>query len=199
MEYNKVQFGTLVLIDLTNDTAKVLDVASDKYFHTSDGSRKKGGLTVMSSGSVYNALASKISKKSDKLLDINMVERIFRTGSIVRLTANTYLGEASASNIPSNQSFSSKEGFNIKGTMNTTLANKDKVLAGDYFLDSYSDDNYAVSKYIGTTDKFCMLGNNNLYMTIPKANFGDATASDVRKGKTFTSANGVKITGTGNF
>lgn len=30
-------------------------------------------------------------------------------------------------------------------------------------------------------------------------NFGDATASDVRKGKTFTSVNGLKIVGTGNF
>lgn len=33
----------------------------------------------------------------------------------------------------------------------------------------------------------------------PLSNFGNATAADVRKGKTFTSTAGIKVTGTGNF
>lgn len=38
-----------------------------------------------------------------------------------------------------------------------------------------------------------------LKLMSPLSNFGDATAADVRKGKTFTSTAGLKVTGTGNF
>ena len=38
-----------------------------------------------------------------------------------------------------------------------------------------------------------------LALMTPMSNLGDATAADVRKGKTFTSTAGIKVTGTGNF
>ena len=37
---------------------------------------------------------------------------------------------------------------------------------------------------------------NHIFLSMPSANLGDATASDVANGKTFTSVNGLKITGT---
>jgi len=38
--------------------------------------------------------------------------------------------------------------------------------------------------------------NKSFYWSTPKTNFGNATAADVAKGKTFTSAAGLKVTGT---
>ena len=38
-----------------------------------------------------------------------------------------------------------------------------------------------------------------LALMTPLSNLGDATAADVRKGKTFTSTAGIKVTGTGDF
>lgn len=37
---------------------------------------------------------------------------------------------------------------------------------------------------------------NHIFLSMPSANLGDATASDVANGKTFTSVNGLKVTGT---
>lgn len=42
-------------------------------------------------------------------------------------------------------------------------------------------------------------GETRITIEIPKSMFGDATAADVRAGKTFTSEAGIEITGTGNF
>lgn len=66
---------------------------------------------------------------------------------------------------------------------------------------------YTVSEVAGVTLKFiniettaqedAILRSGNTYsVTASATDFGNATASDVRAGKTFTSANGLKITGT---
>lgn len=52
------------------------------------------------------------------------------------------------------------------------------------------------SNYIFTTDKLFRSG-AQIGVGITASDFGDATASDVAVGKTFTSSSGIKITGTG--
>ncbi len=63
--------------------------------------------------------------------------------------------------------------------------------------ESLTQNNSAVEMaYVPSTDQ--LLGNKSAKVTLKSnlSNFGDATAADVKKGKTFTSAAGLKTTGT---
>ena len=59
-----------------------------------------------------------------------------------------------------------------------------------------------VATYIGTRkviaskDEMALLSGSEVYILAPVEKFGDATAEDVAEGKTFTSAAGLKVTGT---
>jgi hypothetical protein len=50
--------------------------------------------------------------------------------------------------------------------------------------------------YLSTTTDYFVEKNTRLTCSIPASSFGDATPEDVAVGKTFTSANGVKLAGT---
>lgn len=91
------------------------------------------------------------------------------------------------------------KGSKITGTLPFTAKQKDKAMTADYTLSD--DSNVVLSTYIGNTNTatnppFAMLGDNTLTVSSAKSNFGDATASDVKKGKTFTSSAGLKVSGT---
>lgn len=74
-------------------------------------------------------------------------------------------------------------------------------------LHSTGTPTYIVNEVSGSTAKFINIeatalenalirSDSTFRATASASHFGDATAADVREGKTFTSANGVKITGT---
>ena len=92
------------------------------------------------------------------------------------------------------------KGTKVTGTLPFVAKSKDKDIASDFVLET--DDDVVLSTYIGNlgvhanNPPFAMLGNNTLTVSSPKSNFGDATAADVVKGKTFTSSAGVKVSGT---
>lgn len=92
------------------------------------------------------------------------------------------------------------KGSKVTGTLPYIAKTKDKAIASDVVLET--DDNVVLSTYIGNlgvhadNPPFAMLGDNTLTVSSPKSNFGDATAADVTKGKTFTSSVGVKVSGT---
>lgn len=198
MEYNKIQFGTLVLIDLTNDTITPTDVASGVTFHSNDGTIKKGVVPLVNSGSIKTIGTSYISTNNSSFIDINMMSSLYKNGSKIRLNKGDYLGDAVANYVPSKYTFSSKNGLKLQGKLDYTANNADRKINADFFLDNYNEDNFAVSVYIPSNAGFAMLGNNNLYLLIPRSNFGDATPEDVRKGKTFVSSKGIQ-TGTAEF
>lgn len=61
----------------------------------------------------------------------------------------------------------------------------------------WNDQNGTVRTYFGAVDgRVLMEPDVNVIIDIPGSSLGDATASDVAKGKTFTSASGLKLTGT---
>ena len=114
------------------------------------------------------------------------------------------LGNASAGDARKGKTFTSENGLKITGTMNEI---KDYFYHPNASLQmrtrtSYTDDN-GVTKNISST-KFLtvyagttgfMTGINNEIMILA-SRLGNASAADVLSGKTFTSENGLKITGT---
>lgn len=91
----------------------------------------------------------------------------------------------------------------------TAYVNGEKVIGNvpEYAANSHKYDNfYSLSHNNNVTlDVISQLTSDRLQRTgswqhlyVPLSNFGDATAADVAAGKTFTSAAGLKVTGTGD-
>ena len=53
-----------------------------------------------------------------------------------------------------------------------------------------------IRKVIASKDEMALLSGSEVYLLAPVEKFGDASASDVAEGKTFTSSAGLKVTGT---
>ena len=56
--------------------------------------------------------------------------------------------------------------------------------------------NIGIRKVIASKDEMALLSGSEVYLLAPVEKFGDASASDVAEGKTFTSSAGLKVTGT---
>lgn len=131
MAANKVVYGTLVLMDLTSDTATADDVAKGKTFHDKTGAQVTGSLTE-------NDALSLVS--NSQTVDYHISEVVGVKIPIIRITAK----------------------------IKPKTANEKTILNGERSITIASN----------------------------ASNFGDAKAADVAKGKTFTSKNGLAITGT---
>lgn len=87
------------------------------------------------------------------------------------------------------------KGTKIVGTIPEIAANHYEQKAGS--LNNYAivDNGYCIIKYPFNNPKLCR-AKSIVRVKFPMSDFGDATAADVAKGKTFTSAAGLKVTGT---
>lgn len=132
MAANKVVYGTLVLMDLTSDTATVDDVAKGKTFHDKTGAQVTGSLTENDALSVVSNSQTVDYYESTTFGGVKL--------SFIRMTAK----------------------------IKPSTANEKTILNGEQTV-----------KIVKIAD-----------------DFGNATAADVAKGKTFTSKNGLAITGT---
>ena len=132
MAANKVVYGTLVLMDLTSDTATADDVAEGKTFHDKTGEQITGSLT-----------------ENDAL-------SVVTNSQTVDYYESTVVG---GTKIPF---------IRMSAKIKPSTANEKTILNGEQSI-----------KIVKTA-----------------SDFGDAAASDVAKGKTFTSRNGLAITGT---
>lgn len=77
--------------------------------------------------------------------------------------------------------------YEITGGMTTSCKQINNVANGIFVLQTYSFSN---------ENNFLFRPKTAANVNIPDSTFGDATAADVAKGKTFTSAAGLKVTGT---
>ena len=59
-----------------------------------------------------------------------------------------------------------------------------------------SDDNFIYSSFVPSSRMYIETTGFTMNLPLTTSNFGDATAADVTSGKTFTSAAGLKVTGT---
>lgn len=132
MAANKVVYGTLVLMDLTSDTATAADVAEGKTFHDKTGEQITGSLT-----------------ENDAL-------SVVTNSQTVEYYESTVVG----------------------GTKMPFIRMSAKI------------------KPSTVNEKTILNGEQTVNIVKTASDFGDAAASDVAKGKTFTSRNGLAITGT---
>lgn len=110
---------------------------------------------------------------------------------LVDLTEDT----VSASDLAEGVTAHSADGELITGTLPKTtgiIYNADSVEFKDW---SSSPDTIRLKKAI-TEDRIFKTGGSGLSIDAKASEFGDATPEDVAKGKTFTSASGLKVTGT---
>lgn len=87
-------------------------------------------------------------------------------------------------------------GEKVTGTV--TVSKSGSSLPSDYYTIGTSTDGAIVARGKITSDYLVRSGGYTR-IEIPATNFGDATAADVTSGKTFTSAAGLKVTGTASM
>ncbi len=99
----------------------------------------------------------------------------------------TEFGDALAYYVADTFTFTSENGVNVRGS--APIYDYTPIEA--YPADE-TDTDHVFMGSVGSNTVF----EDEIYLKVSKSNFGNAKASDVRKGKTFTSADGVCITGT---
>lgn len=113
------------------------------------------------------------------------------------------LGDAAASDVVAGKTFSSSNGVSLTGTLpnlstattiDYTSSNTTPVIEGDQaFISTNSDGTQRVAiRYNGSTG----VVNGNTLFGLASSNFGNASASHVLSGKTFTSPAGLAVAGT---
>lgn len=120
-------------------------------------------------------------------------QRAFLTGSKCHIDAPlSEFGDATASDVRSGKIFTSAAGFKVEGGLQ-----KYSGVGADGTATFNESSGKLEVKY--TYKGPAILENAVITLRAKGENFGDATASDVASGKTFTSANGLLLTGTGNI
>lgn len=138
-----------------------------------------------------STLQARYYKNNDQgtgyVFDASMGSDCFvKSGSVYADVDKTAFGNATASYVAEGHWFTSENGFNIEGTM------------------PIYDGSPIGATHVNTTDTdFVFAGltvqsmiEDEVSLKVSKSDFGDAKASDVRKGKRFTSADGVYSEGT---
>ena len=178
-----------------NQISKEIENASNNVGsgnQSSSGGSTSGGTT---SGSSENV--DKLKKQIDEL-----------QAQIAALEANQATGNATASQVLAGATFSTSEGVGLTGIMVNRKIKPDDVAGMSSSYASLPTWNGTWLQYTQATDGTNRIsicppegyypGNGQAYVGADASEFGDATAADVTSGKTFTSKDGLKITGDGS-
>ena len=178
-----------------NQISKEIEKASNNVGsgnQSSSGGSTSGGTT---SGSSENV--DKLKKQIDEL-----------QAQIAALEANQATGNATASQVLAGATFSTSEGVGLTGIMVNRKIKPDDVagMSSSYaFLPTWNGTWLQYTQATDGTNRISICppegyypGNGQAYVGADASEFGDATAVDVTSGKTFTSKDGLKITGNGS-
>ena len=203
MAANKVVYGTLVLMDLTKDTVTADQMPQGCTAHDKSGNQISGNVTRASWMSLNT---SNVTKNDTKVtLSAKMpANRFMEENATMEVsTLATNLGDAAASDVVKGKTFTSSAGVKVSGTLaeGTPTTSYDNTRAMSW----RQIDSSIVGKInvidipinIDAGDVPVVVSGKITTTVSPSAtNFGNATAADVAKGKTFTSNAGVALTGT---
>ena len=219
MSVNKVVYDSRVLLDLTEDTVTPEDLVTGIVAHDKSGQQITGTIPlagiinghdgIVSAGTYDDneCICIDVPPANTKIQDtsLNTTDQaiVKKTGvTMVAMAKIDNFGDATAADVASGKTFTSAAGLAVQGTCGlvsyvgdsasrTTIRQYGSALtlssASPRFMTA---DDTPVSK--GIVNK----GTTTTSLTTYLSNFGDATAADVASGKTFTSAAGLKITGT---
>ena len=150
MAVNKVVYGTETLIDLTDDTATEVDVASGKKFHLANGVQATGTASVGGTQNTWYGTCPTGATSQTKVVTTSSGDFSLETGSMVRVkftNAQTYNGGIK---------------LNVDGTgahnvmrQGTTVTVRYFYLAGEVVDFVFDGTNYiAVNEGIATTSYY---------------------------------------------
>lgn len=230
MGVNKVMFGAVSIIDISDSTVTPDNLANGKIAYGADGEKITGTLLqVRADGSqILTDNTPSVSSGNLRLNSQFTSDKIMRSGSwaIIDCPLENF-GDATAADVLSGKKFTSSEGLNIVGTAASTggidtsdatasasdiAYNKTAYVNGEkvtgtlaqklanttYFMTDTTPTMVSTDLRLNpnVTDDVILRKNSTVIVDCPLTNLGDASASDVAAGKTFTSTAGVKVTGT---
>ena len=168
----------------------------------SSSSSSGGGNQSTGGNSTGGGSGSGSSENTDELK--RQIDQL--QAQVAALEANQATGNATASQVLGGATFSTSEGVGLTGTMVNRKIKTDDVAGLNGSYASVPIWNGTSLQYTQATDGTNRIsicppegyypGNGQSYIGAEASEFGDATAADVANGKTFTSKDGLKITGT---
>ena len=157
--------------------------------------------------STISDLNNQIKDKDNKITDLTK-EKESLESQINTLKSKQATGNATASQVLAGATFSTSAGVGLTGTMVNRKIKPDDVAGMNSSYASVPTWNGTWLQYTQATDGTNRIsicppegyypGNGQAYVGAEASEFGDATAADVTSGKTFTSKDGLKITGNGS-
>ena len=187
------QTGTYVPLDTSDATVTANKLAAGVTAYGKDG-KVTGTLVAKQRGSNSSHPNQRVVTGHDDGT-VSIYGPFTDSGTIITGEAIMYapledFGDATADKVVKGSAFTSRAGFNVSGTM-TNATSGLVTLNG---VSSSADSSTFTMK--GTPMESMAIGTGTtVQASTSLSNFGDATASDVIAGKTFTSAAGVKVTG----
>ena len=180
--------------------ATVADVLIGKTFTSSAGLKVTGSISSKASATYTPGTADQTIASGQYLSgtqtikgDANLVAENIKSGVPIFGVEGSYTSDATATAeyiVKGKTAY--VNGSKITGSIEKVVS---KQVSGDGSSFT-SDDNFIYSSFVPSSRMYIETTGFTMNLPLTTSNFGDATSADVTSGKTFTSAAGLKVTGT---
>lgn len=180
--------------------ATVADVLIGKTFTSSAGLKVTGSISSKASATYTPGTADQTIASGQYLSgtqtikgDANLVAENIKSGVPIFGVEGSYTSDATATAeyiVKGKTAY--VNGSKVTGSIEKVVS---KQVSGDGSSFT-SDDNFIYSSFVPSSRMYIETTGFTMNLPLTTSNFGDATAADVAAGKTFTSAAGLKVTGT---